>query len=509
MSHLDEGTLHSLLDGELRASEVAAINAHLAGCSACSLRLRDAKDFRAEADRLIESVDLAETPVARSPLLGAEAAAAPPIIEPAVPERPEPMRAEPVRAEPVRPEPVRAEPVRPEPVRAEPVRAEPARSGPVRPEPLHHEVPKVEAPRPPRERRPERAAQPPAPDGLDPWNSAPPPLLIPDNEGRADRQHRLLRRLSIAATIAVVVGTGALAYKLRPGAAAFQPPQDSLADAPPQVVSSLERSGADTVPLTAAPSLPRDRGPAASAEAKSAPSTLPPAARALVAAKAARPAPTRPAAGAPAPQAQSPARTDALTLDTTAANVPETTAAEDAATDSATDANLVDVRRRAAEALAQLDRDRRRNQAAAATAALDQSRKRGAAGAAAPAVAPAAAPAPPPLTIEQRAGVYLRIGLDEASRQLGGPAHVIEGMGALFTGLAQGHGLQGADSTRPVVRVVYQDTQGRLVFLDQQRLRSGQSVPESPLAWQMGETGLWLRGEPPGEYLRTLRPRVR
>ena len=35
MSHLDEGTLHALLDGELETHEVAEIQAHLGACSSC------------------------------------------------------------------------------------------------------------------------------------------------------------------------------------------------------------------------------------------------------------------------------------------------------------------------------------------------------------------------------------------------------------------------------------------------------------------------------------------
>ena len=68
----------------------------------------------------------------------------------------------------------------------------------------------------------------------------------------------------------------------------------------------------------------------------------------------------------------------------------------------------------------------------------------------------------------------------------------------------------GADATRPVVRVVYQDSQGRLILLDQQRLRPGQPSPTAgPLSWLIGDTALWLNGEASGEILRTYRPRVR
>ena len=102
--------------------------------------------------------------------------------------------------------------------------------------------------------------------------------------------------------------------------------------------------------------------------------------------------------------------------------------------------------------------------------------------------------------------MYLRIGLDEASRQLGGPAHVIEGMSAMFMGLAQGVTVPGAEATRPVVRVVYQDTQGRLIFLDQQRIRPGQTLPATtPLSWVSGRHGMWLHGEVGAEILRTYR----
>jgi hypothetical protein len=112
--------------------------------------------------------------------------------------------------------------------------------------------------------------------------------------------------------------------------------------------------------------------------------------------------------------------------------------------------------------------------------------------------------------MEQRAQVYTRIGLDEASQQLGGPAHVIEGLSPMFMGLTRGTGVLGADPSRPVVRVVYQDSQGRLILLDQQRLAVRQSPPAaSPLSWMIGQTVMWLNGEASGQILRTYRPRVR
>jgi hypothetical protein len=170
------------------------------------------------------------------------------------------------------------------------------------------------------------------------------------------------------------------------------------------------------------------------------------------------------------------------------------------------------IREEAAEALAQLDAQRRRERAAAATAALDRARRDAIArqsAAAGAQVQAAAAPPPPPPTLEQRSGIYLRIGLDEAARQLGRPVHVIEGMSAQFMGLVQGSQVPGADDNRPAVRVVYQDTQGRMILLDQQRIRSGQTWPSTGSQWAVGEIGLALHGDAPGEVLRNLRPRVR
>jgi hypothetical protein len=162
------------------------------------------------------------------------------------------------------------------------------------------------------------------------------------------------------------------------------------------------------------------------------------------------------------------------------------------------------VREEAAVALRELDRERQAERAAAATAALDSARKRDA-------VAKQAVAAPAPRTPEQRARVYLRIGLDEAAKQLGRPVHVIEGMSPLFMGLVLGRNSPGADATRPVVRVVYQDSQGRLIFLDQQRIRPGQATaaPGAEPHWVRGEIALHLSGEVGPDILRNYRSRVR
>ena len=56
MSHLDEGQIHALLDGELTPAERSQAEEHLGGCAECRQLLVEAKTFFAEADRLVGSV---------------------------------------------------------------------------------------------------------------------------------------------------------------------------------------------------------------------------------------------------------------------------------------------------------------------------------------------------------------------------------------------------------------------------------------------------------------------
>lgn len=492
MSHLDEGTLHAMLDGELEPKEVAEIQAHVGSCTSCGLRLREVREFLDEADRLIASVEMDGAATA-APMRRVEPAAAP---EPARidPPRGQP-RVEPTRSEPVRPEP----PVRPpEPPRPEPmVRSQPTArpEAPVRPEPTR--------PAPP---RPQPHPVPDRPVATETWNAPPPPLLMPDNESATDRRMRRMRKYGWAAMLLVFVGAGFIGVRMREPSQAFDVPRArGTADA----VVSPEETARPAAPATT------DSAPAPSA-AKSAPPRQNLATRPAARADAPRGAAKNlmkdaPADAGGATGAAAPARALARQADSepkAEAQPPAEAPAEtdEARPDSAGVEDLASVRERASEALADLDRERRRKEAAAATAALDAQRRRRSQ----PQPAATAAPAPTPPTMEQRAQVYLRIGLDEASRQLGGPAHVIEGMSAMFMGLTQGVVVPGADATRPVVRVVYQDSQGRLVMLDQQRLRPGQPAPqEAALGWVLGETAIWLHGEAGPDVLRLYRPRVR
>jgi len=55
MSHVDEGTLHAYLDGELPSSERAALEEHLAQCTTCRAALADERALRERASALLGS----------------------------------------------------------------------------------------------------------------------------------------------------------------------------------------------------------------------------------------------------------------------------------------------------------------------------------------------------------------------------------------------------------------------------------------------------------------------
>jgi Putative zinc-finger len=427
MSHLDEGTLHALLDGELDLAEVSEIQKHLGSCVACGSRLQEVKQVLAEADRLVGAMEV-----------------------PASAPRP--------RSEAPRPEP-------------QPPLSRPAH------EPLA-------------------------------WDE-PPVLLVPDPIDAHANRRRIIRVLAVAATLAGIITGGKLIGR------AFQPSHPMLSDrdltsvsqptAQPTVVSPEESRKPESTLATRENKLSRiqpQRAPAAAATPSPARAKVPVDTSSLPADREDSAIPDSAAADSLALAA---AAADSATELEAAAGVaaasgrgqengPETEPSSSNADDLAT-------RRAAAAALAELDRERRRERANAATAALPPTRVE---------AEPEAAPPRPP-TLEQRSQVYLRIGLDEAVKQLGGPVHVIEGMTPQLIGLTRTQLIPGTTSTRPVVRVVYTDNRGRLILLDQQRMASGQtlSTPAGSLRWMIGDVMLYLRGEPSPDVLRSLQARVR
>ncbi len=62
MSHVDEGTLHAYLDGELPSTERSALEAHLAGCATCRENLSEERSLRERASAVLGSARPAERP---------------------------------------------------------------------------------------------------------------------------------------------------------------------------------------------------------------------------------------------------------------------------------------------------------------------------------------------------------------------------------------------------------------------------------------------------------------
>jgi len=67
MSHVDEGTLHAYLDGELPSVERAALEAHLADCATCRENLTDERALRERATAVLGSARPAERPAPPHP----------------------------------------------------------------------------------------------------------------------------------------------------------------------------------------------------------------------------------------------------------------------------------------------------------------------------------------------------------------------------------------------------------------------------------------------------------
>ena len=57
MQHLDEGTIHSWLDGALGADESARVERHVAECPQCSAAVREARGFIAASSRILTALD--------------------------------------------------------------------------------------------------------------------------------------------------------------------------------------------------------------------------------------------------------------------------------------------------------------------------------------------------------------------------------------------------------------------------------------------------------------------
>ena len=57
MQHLDEGTIHSWLDGALSADEAARVEAHVKECQQCAAAVAEARGFIAASSRILTALD--------------------------------------------------------------------------------------------------------------------------------------------------------------------------------------------------------------------------------------------------------------------------------------------------------------------------------------------------------------------------------------------------------------------------------------------------------------------
>ena len=57
MQHLDEGTIHAWLDGELSPAERAEVEAHSAECAQCAAAVAEARGFVAASSRILTALD--------------------------------------------------------------------------------------------------------------------------------------------------------------------------------------------------------------------------------------------------------------------------------------------------------------------------------------------------------------------------------------------------------------------------------------------------------------------
>ena len=79
MQHLDDGTIHALLDGELSTEEAEALGEHVRYCAACADRLAEERLIQSEAERMIAELDAPAPAAAEAPIAPGNEALEPPL----------------------------------------------------------------------------------------------------------------------------------------------------------------------------------------------------------------------------------------------------------------------------------------------------------------------------------------------------------------------------------------------------------------------------------------------
>lgn len=84
MSHVDDGTLHALVDGALDDGERGAVEAHLATCGDCARRVAEASAMSRQVLSLLGALDAVSAPVRIEPAVAVAATVAPASVQPQV-----------------------------------------------------------------------------------------------------------------------------------------------------------------------------------------------------------------------------------------------------------------------------------------------------------------------------------------------------------------------------------------------------------------------------------------
>ncbi len=454
MPHVDEGTLHALLDGELPPQELAEVRVHFATCPSCAARLDEARHLVAETERLVSALELPGTEAAPSARVAGAGAS------------PRPAAAAAALADAAFP-----------PAPGSPL-------APLDPVVLIPENPTIREVRRGRMRVMAWAAGFLVVVGAGYLGVNNFQKMPGTRDGQLQLAPEEFRTVPPAAQ--------------REGASADSAPTLGLTDAEVPASAPAKLAAPAPAPTQESKAAPRPEAPV--------PTTRP----------AVRPAPTPPPRADTgrttgkdeepplAKAAEAAPRNDAVPPESPREQSVDRGAAAQATFD-------LDRRRtaaRAAEATAALDRENAERRAA-------EERERQLAERALAAPAPPAAPPARP-ALDPRTGIGSRIGLDEAARQLGGPLHAIDGLSRQTVGLVPGTAVEGADPARPVVRAVYVDAaSGKMLFLDQQMARPG-AGPATPQTgrggrqiWVKDGVLLVLHGEVEADSLKSLARRVR
>jgi hypothetical protein len=482
MPHVDEGTLHALLDGELGAAEVLEVQTHFATCPACAARLDEARQLLAETERLVTALEPPADGAARGPRLV--------VGRPMIP-------LDPVVLIPDNPTPTEVRRSRFKIMAWAAAFLVVVGAGFFGLEmsnglPGSHKVGKFRI-------RPEEFTSGPTKDSAATPNQ-PPPAARPDEAPQRASPFATATPQSPPAAGAAPAPAG----KAPPAAGGTPAPaektgsQGATEKAAPAAAANKDGAQNKPTPAQKAPPPAEKPAPAPAPPSRDLAQQSQPSAQKAEEAKA-QPKPTQPKAADAEPAESSDGAGEGATEDRATIAARGAKATEDLDRER--------MRQRAAEATAELDRQREQERAAAAEA-----QRRDSIQAANAAAAQRAVP-----TTDQQARLSSRIGLDEAAHQLGGPLHAIDGMTRQLIGLVSPQLVPGSDTTRPVVRAVYVDRTGRTIYLDQQRVRPGQlDLPFTPQTgangqqmWVSGSVLLVLQGDLGPDSLRSLARRVR